>query len=77
MERKVDKLKNLLLEGDYLKALSMASKFPRLGKHREQIKLGHEANQNPNFYKQIGKNPDQLVQDGISALKERYAYLTN
>ena len=77
METKSDKLKALLLEGNYAKALSMAAKFPRLGKHKDQIRLGHEANQNPNFYKQIGKNPEQLVQDGIAALKERYEYLTN
>jgi len=71
------KLEKLLREGNYLKALSLASKFPRLGEHKEQIRLGHEANQNPSFYRQIGKNPDQLVADGIAALKDRYAYLTN
>lgn len=72
-----NKLEKLLREGDYSKALSLAAKFPKLGKHKEQIRLGHEANQHPSFYKQIGKNPDQLVADGIAALKERYAYLTN
>ncbi len=70
-----NKLEALLKEGDFTKALSLAAKFPKLGEHKEQIRLGHEANQHPSFYKQIGKNPDQLVADGIAALKERYSYL--
>ena len=69
------KLEALLKQGDFSKALSLAAKFPRLGKHKEQIRLGHEANLHPCFYKQLGKNPDQLVADGIAALKERYDYL--
>ena len=70
-----NKLEALLKKGDFTKALSLAAKFPKLGEHKEQIRLGHEANQHPSFYKQIGKNPDQLVADGIAALKERSSYL--
>ena len=71
-ERKIDTLITLMRTGDWPAALSLASKFPRLGPHGPVIKRAHEACCWPDFYRQLGKDPQRLLQDGIGALKERY-----
>lgn len=57
---------------DAPKALSIAAKFPRLGDQRERIQRAHAAATNPRFYKELGRDPNALVRDGIAALHERY-----
>lgn len=59
--------------GEWRKALALAAKFHDLGEHKKQITRAHDAQQNPDFYRQIGKEPDGLLREGIEALKERYA----
>lgn len=54
-------------------ALRFAAKFPRLGEHRDAILRAKDALNNPDFYKQIGKNPDLLISLGKSALIEKYS----
>lgn len=70
--KKIDILVKLMLEEKWNDALSLAAKFPELGKHTKVIRTAHDANLNPRFYIQIGKNPEVLRQEGINALKERY-----
>lgn len=70
--KKVDILRALINSKQYDKALAMAAKFPRLGKHKDAIVLGHEARVHRDMYKQLGKDPDKLVADGIKALIKKY-----
>ena len=70
---KIHELRSMMESGDWHGALRMASRFPRLGDHDEQIRLGWSALTNAGFYRQIGKDPDALVQAGIRALMERYS----
>tara|TARA_R110000868_G_scaffold239681_1_gene494147 strand:- start:514 stop:735 length:222 start_codon:yes stop_codon:yes gene_type:complete len=72
MITKASQLRKMMSEGDWHGALRMAARFPKLGQHKEAIQLGWSALTNPSFYKQIHKNPDDLIQAGITALKERY-----
>ena len=58
--------------GEWRQALALAAKFHDLGDHKKQITRAHDALQNPELYKQMGKNPMALMQEGIAALKERY-----
>jgi hypothetical protein len=58
--------------GDWPAALRIASRFPRLGDHREDISRAWTAVQHPEFYREIGQSPDDLVARGIAALKARY-----
>lgn len=53
-------------------ALRLAASFPHLGKEKEAITRGWAACQRPEFYRQIGKDPDVLIQLGIEALRRRY-----
>jgi hypothetical protein len=71
-EKKIDILRRKIATGDWPAALSLASKFPHLGEHKETITRAHNALTTPGFYKQIGKNPKALVAAGIKALAERY-----
>jgi len=73
METKLSKLVDLMTTGKWDAALSMASKFPRLGEHADDITRGDAAIKNRRFYTQIGQNPDELRSAGIAALKKRYA----
>ena len=73
MQTKLSILRKHMDAGDWTAALSLAAKFPRLGEHKEAIRLGHEATNHGAFYKQLGMNPDELRTSGIKALKQRYA----
>ncbi len=71
-ERKIDKLAAHMRSGNWQAALSLAAKFPRLGVHAAVIRRAHEATHRPAFYRQLGMDPEKLVQAGVAALKERY-----
>lgn len=73
METKLSKLKAAAEQGNWQEALRIAARFPRLGAHGPAIKRAHEAHTNGHFYRQIGKDPEVLIQSGIDALKERYS----
>lgn len=62
---------------DWEKAIQIASTFSRLGKHKDAIKRAQQALKNPRFAKQIGVDPEKATQEGIEALKERYAKYTD
>jgi len=70
--KKIDILINLMASNEWRKALSLAAKFPRLGKHKIDITRAHNAINNPAFYKQINIDPDITINKGIDALKDRY-----
>lgn len=70
--KKIDVLHGYMAAGDWVAALRLAARFPRLGEHKDAITRGWAALQNPTFYKEIGKDPDALVAAGVAALKERY-----
>lgn len=72
METKLAKLKAAAASGDWRLALRIAARFQDLGDHKAEIKRGHEAFENARFYRQLGRDPDALIDQGIAALKARY-----
>lgn len=72
METKLKTLKDLWNGGDALGALRIAAKFPRLGAERDAITKAWAAIQNPGFYRQIGKDPDELIQQGFCAMRSKW-----
>lgn len=72
METKISKLIALYNSGDHSGALTFAAKFPQLGKHKPEITRGADAIKHPNFYKQLGKDPEELRSAGLRALRDRY-----
>ena len=72
MKTKLDTLKEAFIAKDYKKAISIASKFPRLGNEKDVIKLAQDCITNPSFYKQLGYSIDDSVKAGINALSIKY-----
>ena len=72
METKLAKLVAAMNSGDLPGALRIASKFARLGDERAAITRARDAYLRPDFYRQIGKDPEILVREGEAALKRRY-----
>jgi hypothetical protein len=73
METKLSQLKALWSAGDRVGALRIAAKFPSLGGEKTAITQAWAAASNPSFYRQIGRDPEQLVEDGLAAMVARYA----
>ena len=72
MLTKLETLKNLWQGGDAVGALRIAAKFPQLGFERDAITKAWAAQQNPSFYQQIGKDPQQLIVDGFAAMRSKW-----
>jgi mRNA-degrading endonuclease HigB of HigAB toxin-antitoxin module len=72
MKTKLDALKEAAEKGNWRKAISIASKFPRLGEYRSAVLDAHTAFNNPGFMMQIGKDIDTCIESGKSALIAAY-----
>ena len=62
----------MMRAGEWARAIRFASKFPRLGEHKEAIMRAASALLSPELYRQMGRDPAQLVAAGVDALKSRY-----
>lgn len=70
---KTDLVRQHMATGDFKRALAIASRFRMLSKEvRGTIQTAWAAATNPHFYREIKKDPDQLVAAGIDALKTLY-----
>ena len=58
MQKKIDQLREFMLANEWDKRL--AAKFADLGEFKADIIRGHEAITQPEFYTQIGQDPDRL-----------------
>ena len=68
----LDELKKYAAQNDWRAAMRIAAKFPRLGAEKAAITRAWEAMNRPDFYRQIGRNPDDLIDAGIAALRQKY-----
>lgn len=71
--KKIDMLKGFAARGEWIKALSLAASFSRLGNARDAIKAADMAAKHRDFCIQIHKDPDALIAAGLAALRARYA----
>ena len=69
---KLDAVTDAMRAGDWPKALSLAAKFPRLGDEKREIMQANEALKRPDFQRQLGRDPEQLIAAGQMALIRRY-----
>ena len=58
--------------GDWELALGIAVRFDNLGEHAAAIERGHEAYVHARFYRQLGKDPETLKEEGKRALITRF-----
>lgn len=75
MERKSDKVRRLVAEGDYKAALRLAKDF-RIGLTKAEgdaMKFAYECMVYPDFYRQVGRNIEQTIEQGVEVLKAHFA----
>ena len=75
--KKIDTLRTHCDNGNWKAALRLAASWPRLGDHKIAIQQGWAAMSNPNFYEEIGKDPQALIDAGVAALRAAYARPTD
>lgn len=74
MKTKSDIVRELVAEGNFKKALSIAKGF-RIGFTKDEQSLmtrAHECMVHPGFYKQLGFDEAKVIEDGIKFITERY-----
>ncbi len=67
--KKIDQLRALMDAGDWRAAISLAAKFPQLGAHKVAVLRAQEAYVRPDFQRQLGRDPQRLIEAGIAALR--------
>lgn len=72
-DTKTDKVRKLVADENYLEALKITKTFRMLKPaDKTDLQRAYEASVRPDFYRQIGKNPDSLIAQGIEVLKKLY-----
>jgi hypothetical protein len=58
--------------GDQIGALRIAARFFDRSVDTRTFKRGVDAYNNPSFYRQLGKDPEQIVHDALDVLAKRF-----
>jgi hypothetical protein len=69
---KTDQIRAAWAVGDRLGALRIAARFFDRSDVTKTFKRGLDANNHPKFYRQLGKDPDQLTARALEALAKRF-----
>jgi hypothetical protein len=72
-DSKLARVRKAMAEADWEEVLRLVAKFPSLGEYEVAIRRAKEAIVNPKLYRELGYDPDQLVRDGIQAIKDKYS----
>ena len=75
METKLSKVRKAMAESRWGDAILMAAKFADLGNEAAEIMKAREGLLRPRFQRQIGRDPDILIEAGCAALRRRYGYV--
>ena len=69
---KTDQIRAAWAAGDQIGALRIAARFFDRSSDTKTFKRGIGAYNNPDFYRQLGKDPEQLVGAALDTLKRRF-----
>jgi len=69
---KTDQIRTAWATGNCIEALRIAARFFDRSDATKTFKRGMDAYNNPDFYQQVGKDPDQLIADALDALVKRF-----
>jgi hypothetical protein len=73
MDCKTDQIRKAWAAGDRIGALRIAARFFDRSLKTRTFKRGMAAYNNPSFYRQLGKDPAQIVADALDALANRFS----
>ena len=72
MDCKTAKIRAAWAAGDRIGALRIAARFFDRSADTVTFKRGMAAHNNPEFYRQLGKEPEQIVGDALAVLAKRF-----
>jgi len=72
MQTKTDQIRAAWLAGDQIGALRIAAQFFDRSITTKTFQRGMDANNHPGFYRQIGKEPQELVTAALALLAKRF-----
>ena len=72
MNRKTDQIRTSWAAGDRIGALRIAARSFDRSADTKTFKRGMDAYNNPNFYQQLGKNPQQLTAAALELLAKKF-----
>jgi hypothetical protein len=72
MNCKSDQIRSAWVAGDRIGALRIAARFFDRSAYTKAFKRGIDAYNNPSFYRQLGKDPEQMVRDALDVLVKRF-----
>jgi hypothetical protein len=72
MQPKTERIRTALANDDWLAALRVASRFHDRSNDTMTFKRGFDAYQHPEFYRQLGKDPEKLVGAAMERLQARF-----
>jgi hypothetical protein len=72
MRSKTDQIRTAWFRGDRIAALRIAARFFDLSEGTIAFKCGISAFNHPDFYRQIGKEPQELVSAALALLAKRF-----
>jgi hypothetical protein len=70
--RLTDQIRAAWLAGDQIGALRIAAQFLDRSNETMIFKRGMDANNHPGFYRQLGKEPQELVAAALALLQKRF-----
>src|SRR5262249_46372443 len=71
-QSKSQRIRDALEGNDWVAALRLASRFHDRSSDTVMFKRGFDAYHHPGFYRQLGKDPDQLVTTAVALLRRRF-----
>jgi hypothetical protein len=72
VNRKTDQIRAAWATGDRIGALRIAARFFDRSADTKIFKRGMDAYNNPGFYRQLGKEPEQLIASALELLARRF-----
>ena len=72
MQRKTDQIRAAWAAGNRIGALRIAARFFDRSVDTKTFKRGMDAYNNPDFYRQLGKDPEQLTAGALKLLAAKF-----
>ena len=72
MRSKTDQIRSAWAAGDQIGALRIAAQFFDRSAATKTFQRGMDANNHPGFYRQLGKEPQELVKAALKVLAKRF-----
>jgi hypothetical protein len=72
MNSKVSRVRSAWASGDRIGALRVAARFFDRSADTRSFKRGMDAHNHPYFYRQIGRDPEQILAEALESLVTRF-----